>query len=271
MIFHTPRKRLGQHFLHDLDIIQRIVSAIAPQPTQYLVEIGPGTGALTLPLLEQGCQLHVIELDRALIELLKKQTSHFNNIHIHHADALKFDFKQLITTSYPLRLCGNLPYNISTALLFQVLHYASAIEDMTFMLQKEVVKRMVASPDTAEYGRLSVMLHYFCQVEALFDVAPHCFYPPPQVDSSVVQLKPHLTPPIMVVKQQHFAQIVQKAFSQRRKTLRNTLKGLLDSEEIQSVGINPQRRAETLDLAEFAQLANYFTRKVAAINKDDKC
>ncbi len=258
MISHTPRKRLGQHFLHDQEIIQRIIAAIAPQPGQHLVEIGPGKGALTFPLLQQRCQLEVIELDTTLVQLLKQQTVSSEHFHIHHADVLKFDFNPLITTQ-PLRICGNLPYNISTVLLFHLLDYANAIQDMTFMLQKEVVERMVAAPSTAEYGRLSVMLQYRCQIEFLFAVAPRSFYPPPQVDSAVVRLVPYKSPPVTVINQLHFSQLVTQAFSQRRKTLRNSLKGLLDSEEIQAIGIDSQRRAETLQLLEFAQLANHFT------------
>lgn len=258
MVSHTPRKRLGQHFLHDQEIIQRIIAAIAPQPGQHLVEIGPGKGALTFPLLQQCCQLEVIELDTTLVQWLKQQTVSSEHFHIHHADVLKFDFNSLITTQ-PLRICGNLPYNISTVLLFHLLDYANAIQDMTFMLQKEVVERMVAVPSTAEYGRLSVMLQYHCQIEFLFTVAPQSFYPPPQVDSAVVRLVPYKSPPVTVINQHHFSQLVTQAFSQRRKTLRNSLKGLLDSPEIQALGINPQRRAETLQLLEFAQLANHFT------------
>ncbi|NJO14746.1 MAG: 16S rRNA (adenine(1518)-N(6)/adenine(1519)-N(6))-dimethyltransferase RsmA [Thioploca sp.] len=258
MIFHSRRPRLGQHFLHEKEVIQRIITAIAPQPGQHLVEIGPGKGALTFPLLQQRCQLEVIELDTTLVQLLKQKTINTELFRLHHADALKFDFNQLITTQ-PLRICGNLPYNISTVLLFHLLDYANAIQDMTFMLQKEVVERMVAVPNTAEYGRLSVMLQYRCQIEFLFAVAPRSFYPPPQVDSAVVRLVPYESLPVMVINQQHFFQIVTQAFSQRRKTLRNSLKGLLDTQEIEAIGIDSQRRAETLQLLEFAQLANYFT------------
>jgi 16S rRNA (adenine1518-N6/adenine1519-N6)-dimethyltransferase len=258
MISHLPRKRLGQHFLHDQQIIQRIIAVITSQPGKHLVEIGPGRGALTFPLLQQGCQLEVIELDFTLVQLLKQQTVNFEHFHIHHADVLKFDFNRLITTP-PLRICGNLPYNLATTLLFHLLHYVSHIQDMTFMLQKEVVERMVAVPGTAEYGRLSVMLQYYYQIEFLFAVAPHSFYPPPQVDSAMVRLVPYKNPPVMVINQRHFSYLVTQAFSQRRKTLRNSLTRLLDVREIQANGIDPQRRAETLQLLEFAKLANYFT------------
>lgn len=260
MISHSPRKRLGQHFLHDQQIIQRIIAVITSQPGKHLVEIGPGKGALTFPLLQQGCQVEVIELDSTLVQLLQQQTVSFEHFYIHHADVLKFNFNHLITTP-PLRICGNLPYNLSTALLFHLLHYANHIQDMTFMLQKEVVERMVAVPGTAEYGRLSVMLQYYYQMEFLFAVAPQSFYPPPQVNSAVVHLVPYENPPVTVLNQQHFSHLVTQAFSQRRKTLRNSLQGLLDIQEILASGIDPQRRAETLQLIEFAKLANQFTLK----------
>jgi 16S rRNA (adenine1518-N6/adenine1519-N6)-dimethyltransferase len=258
-----PRKRFGQHFLQDNQIVQRIVAAIAPQPEQHLVEIGPGKGALTFPLLQQGAVLDVIELDRELIEWLKQKANIFNELSIHQADVLKFDFKQLVRNGQRLRVVGNLPYNISTPLLFYLLNYANDIQDMIFMLQKEVVDRLIAAPATSDYGRLSVMLQYHCRIEKIFDVNPNAFYPPPKVDSSVVQLIPYSTPPVEVMNQKHFAQVVALAFSQRRKTLRNTLKRLFDIEDIQAVGINPKARAETLTLNEFAQLANVVTLREA--------
>jgi len=248
-----PRKRFGQHFLHDTQIIQDIIAAIAPQ--EHLVEIGPGKGALTLPLLESGCQLDVIELDRDLIEWLKK-TANNKKLRIYNADALKFDFKTLVIDKRRLRIVGNLPYNISTPLLFHLLNYASDIEEMTFMLQKEVVDRMIAVPATHDYGRLSVMLQYYCQIEKLFDVSPAAFYPPPKVESSVVQLRPFLSPPVAVKNREHFAQIVALAFSQRRKMLRNTLKKVFEPKDIEAAGIDPMARAETLKLEDFARLAD---------------
>jgi 16S rRNA (adenine1518-N6/adenine1519-N6)-dimethyltransferase len=249
---HFPRKRFGQHFLHDNQVIQRIVAAIAPNPKQHLIEIGPGKGALTLPLLEHGCQLDVIELDRDLVEVLKKKAISFKQLRIYNADVLNFDFREL----HELRIVGNLPYNISTPLLFHLLNYASNIQDMTFMLQKEVVDRMIAIPASSDYGRLSVMLQYSCQIEKLFDVSPNAFYPPPKVESSVVQLKPFLNPPVEVNNREHFAHIVALAFSQRRKMLRNTLKSVLDAKDIQAAGVDPMARAETLKLEDFARLAN---------------
>jgi len=259
---HHPRKRFAQHFLHDNQIKMRIIQAIAPQPKQHLVEIGAGKGALTLPLLQYNCPLDVIELDRDLIELLKRKTISFKQLHIHNADVLKFDFKQLVTDGQSLRIVGNLPYNISTPLLFYLLNYRNDIQDMIFMLQKEVVDRMIATPSIpSDYGRLSVMLQYHLRIEKLFDVSPNAFQPPPKVNSSVVQLTPHPTPPVAVINQKHFAKIVASAFSKRRKILRNTLKNLLNVSDIQAVGIDPQARAETLTLIEFAKLANEFTLK----------
>lgn len=257
MSSHAPRKRFGQHFLTNTQVIQNIISAIAPKPEQHLVEIGPGKGALTLPLLESGCQLDVIELDRDLIQWLDEKAKSFKQLRVHQADVLKFDFTQL---PQPFRVVGNLPYNISTPLLFHLLANASdIIQDMTFMLQKEVVERMIAMPSSSEYGRLSVMLQYHCQIEKLFDVSPDAFYPPPKVTSSIVQLIPYATPPVEVINLKHFTKIVTLAFSQRRKTLRNTLKTVLNIKDIESAGINPQVRAETLTLEEFAQLSNKYS------------
>lgn len=250
-----PRKRFGQHFLHDTHIIAEIIAAIAPQPTDQLVEIGPGRGALTLPLLQHIDQLDVIELDRDLIADLARRCQSLGTVRIHQADVLKFDFQQLVT-GQKLRIIGNLPYNISTPLLFYLLNFVTDVADMTFMLQKEVVLRMVAQPDTADYGRLSVMLQYFYEMEYLFDVAPEAFDPPPKVDSSIVCLRPYSLPPVQIADFDTFSQLVTQAFSQRRKTLRNNLKGWISVEVMENLGISPQARAETLSLAEFAQLAN---------------
>lgn len=250
-----PRKRFGQHFLHDSRIIAEIIAAIAPQPTQQLVEIGPGRGALTLPLLQYVDQLDVIELDRDLIAELARRCEPLGKVRIYQADVLKFDFLQLVTDK-KLRIIGNLPYNISTPILFYLLNFVAHVEDMTFMLQREVVLRMVALPDTADYGRLSVMLQYFYEMESLFDVAAEAFEPPPKVESSIVQLRPHEQPPVQVADFNKFSQIVTQAFAQRRKTLRNTLKGWVTEAMMEKLEISPQARAETLTLAQFAALAN---------------
>ena len=250
-----PKKRFGQHFLHDRGIVQRILDAFDPQPGETLVEIGPGPGALTRPLLERCTPLHVVELDRDLAARLRADFPPAQ-LAVHEADALKFDFCSLVPAGRTLRIIGNLPYNISTPLLFHLLEQRHCISDMLFMLQKEVVDRMAATPGSKDYGRLSVMLQWQLRVEKLFDVRPGAFTPPPKVDSSVVRLVPHATAPIQVRDADAFAHVVRAAFAQRRKTLRNNLKGLMTAETLESLGIDPQRRAETLTLVEFAALAN---------------
>jgi 16S rRNA (adenine1518-N6/adenine1519-N6)-dimethyltransferase len=251
---HKPRKRFGQHFLHEHGVIQRTVAAFDPKPSDHVVEIGPGEGVLTRELIGKVAKLDVIELDRDLIERLHQSLP--ETVTIHNADALKFDFCSLAPSQEKLRIIGNLPYNISTPLLFHLLDQAHCVGDMLFMLQKEVVDRMAATPGGKDYGRLSVMLQWGAKVEKLFNVAPGAFRPPPKVDSSVVRLTPHAVPPVDVRDPQRFAQIVQAAFAQRRKVLRNTLKGLVAPETMERLGIDPGRRAETLSLQEFAALAN---------------
>ncbi len=257
MISHSPRKRFGQNFLQDDQIIQRIINAISPTIKQHLVEIGPGKGALTEYLLKYNCQLDIIELDNDLFKMLVEELSSFEQLQIYNQDILQFDFNQL--QPIPLRIIGNLPYNISTQLLFYLLDYVHLVQDMTFMLQKEVVERLIAVPSTSEYGRLSVVLQYHYQIYKLFDVEPEAFWPPPKVQSSIVQLIPYSIPPVKIINQQHFNKIVTAAFSKRRKTLRNNLKDILNIEIIQEVGIDPQIRGEALTLIEFAQLSNQFT------------
>ncbi|MDM8565580.1 16S rRNA (adenine(1518)-N(6)/adenine(1519)-N(6))-dimethyltransferase RsmA [Candidatus Halobeggiatoa sp. HSG11] len=254
---HSPRKRFGQHFLQDDQIIQSIVNVISPFHDQHIVEIGPGKGALTKYLLKYNCQLDIIELDKDLVKILIEKFNSSNQLFIHNKDVLQFDFKQL--QPVPLRIIGNLPYNISTQLLFYLLDYAHIVQDMTFMLQKEVVERLIAVPATSDYGRLSVILQYHYQIYKLFDVKPESFWPPPKVQSSIVQLIPHSTPPVDIFNHLHFKQIVTAIFSKRRKTLRNNLKNILNVEIIQKVGIDPQVRGETLTLTEFAKLSNQFT------------
>jgi 16S rRNA (adenine1518-N6/adenine1519-N6)-dimethyltransferase len=252
---HRPRKRFGQNFLQDRNIIQRIIAAIAATPDQHLVEIGPGHGALTDNLQAQAGQLDLVELDRDLAAELTEKYRGDEHIHIHQGDALKFDFCGL-PGPQPLRVVGNLPYNISTPLLFHLLDQVRCIRDMHFMLQKEVVDRMVAVPGNKHYGRLSIMLQYRCQVSRLFNVPPGAFYPPPRVDSSIVRLLPHAELPCQAADPGLFAQLVNAAFSHRRKTLRNALKGLVDSEQFTAAGIDPGARAETLAVCDFVRLAN---------------
>ena len=254
---HVARKRFGQHFLHDKMIIQRIVDAIMPAPDQHIVEIGPGQGAMTLPVLKKAGRLDVIELDRDLIPGLKNRCKEKGELIIHQADALSFDYNQLISDDKPLRLIGNLPYNISTPLIFHLLTFASHIRDMHFMLQKEVVDRMAARAGTSAYGRLSIMVQYHCRVDALFNVGPDAFDPPPRVDSSIVKLVPHREFPYVARDYKNFAHLVKTAFSHRRKTLRNCLRDIVTDEAWESVHIDSQLRPEQLSLGDYVKLSNH--------------
>ncbi|WP_303784420.1 16S rRNA (adenine(1518)-N(6)/adenine(1519)-N(6))-dimethyltransferase RsmA [Azovibrio restrictus] len=249
---HAPRKRFGQNFLVDQGIIAAIIQAIDPRPQDTLVEIGPGLGALTEPLLERLEHLHVVEIDRDLIARLKQRHSR-ERLTLHEGDALKFDFGSL---GPRLRVAGNLPYNISTPLLFHLAAFADRIWDMHFMLQKEVVERMVAEPGEPAYGRLSVMLQYRFYLEWLIDVPPESFDPPPKVQSAVVRLMPRPREELQAKNPEHLALVVAAAFSQRRKMLRNTLKGLFTDPELEALGIPLTARAEELPLEAFVRLAN---------------
>lgn len=252
---HIARKRFGQNFLHDQQVINRIISRFHPQNGQCIVEIGPGLGALTWPLLDQVDTLHAVELDRDLVARFEADPRARGRLHIHQHDALKFDFSTLVNPPDKLRIIGNLPYNISTPLLFHLMEFAPFIQDMMFMLQKEVVQRITAGPGVKNYGRLSVMLQAQCTVEKILDVSPGSFSPPPKVDSAVVQLIPHTVPVTDLPDHEIFDRIVKASFSQRRKTLRNTLKGLLTEIQIAAAGIDPSARAETLSLENFSALA----------------
>jgi 16S rRNA (adenine1518-N6/adenine1519-N6)-dimethyltransferase len=252
---HRPRKRFGQHFLHDPGVIARIIAAVNPQPGQRLVEIGPGEGALTLPLLARGVELTVIELDRDLAARLAARPESGSSLRVVQGDALKIRLAELSGPGVRLRLLGNLPYNVSTPLLFRFIAQAEVIDDMHFMLQREVVERMAAPPGSKTYGRLSVMLAAACRIEALFEVGPGAFRPPPKVWSSVVRLVPWREPPFEIPDRGHFAEVVRRAFGQRRKTLRNALAGLVEESTIRASGIDPGARAETLPPEAFARLA----------------
>lgn len=254
------RKRFGQHFLHDRNVIRRIVDAVAPAPGQRVVEIGPGRGALTWDLLERTRNLDVIEVDRDLAQSLRSDARAANGLHIHVQDALKMDFLALRGDGAPLRVVGNLPYNISTPLLFRLLEQRAAVGDMHFMLQKEVVERMTAQPSTKEYGRLTVMLAAVCEVEKLFDVGPGAFQPKPKVWSAIVKLIPAQQPRFPHGRDGALRTLVTAAFSARRKILRNGLKTLLNEAQIEACGIDPQLRPETLTPAQFGLLATSFTR-----------
>ena len=253
---HRPRKRFGQHFLRDPAVIDRIVRTINPQADDTLVEIGPGQGAITLPLLRAAGRLQVVELDRDLVEPLQQQARDAGNLTVHNADALRFDFCELATHG-SLRVVGNLPYNISTPLLFHLLEQSRCVSDMHFMLQKEVVDRLAAEPGCGQYGRLSVMIQYRCAVTPLFTIGAGAFRPPPRVESAFVRLHPYHTPPVAVQDEAVLAAVVQQAFSQRRKTLRNVLRDMVDAGAMQALGIDPALRAEMLGIREFAALANH--------------
>jgi 16S rRNA (adenine1518-N6/adenine1519-N6)-dimethyltransferase len=256
------RKRFGQHFLRDSTTIQRIIRLIDPLPGQSLVEIGPGRGALTKPLLQAAQRLEAIELDRDLISSLQNQCQGLGELCVYSADALTFDFSRLCRNGHLLRVVGNLPYNIATPLIFHLFHQAAYICDMHFMLQREVVERMVARPATAAYGRLSVMTQYYSYVEWLFDVEPDAFRPPPKVKSAFIRVQPHRQPPVRVNDERWFAEVVRQAFSQRRKTLRNALRPLFSIATIEAAGINPGMRSECLTLKDFAALSNISNRSL---------
>jgi 16S rRNA (adenine1518-N6/adenine1519-N6)-dimethyltransferase len=250
---HTPRKRFGQNFLVDQQVIHDIVYAIHPIADDVMVEIGPGLGALTRPLLDTLKHLHVVEIDRDIVHTLQKQYPP-EQLTIHAADALKFDFGSL---GERFRVVGNLPYNISTPLLFHLADFASRVIDMHFMLQKEVVERMVAAPSSSDYGRLSVMLQYRFEMENLLTVPPGAFRPAPKVESAVVRMIPYLALPHPAHNEQLFARVVSAAFAQRRKTLRNTLSLYLKPDDFITLAIDPVLRAENLGMADFVKIANY--------------
>ena len=253
MTDHRARKRFGQNFLIDHQVINRIVRAINPQDGDNLVEIGPGKGALTRLLLDQCPGLRVIELDRDLIPMLQAQ---FAGLTVHQADALKFDFARLASADNPLRVVGNLPYNISTPLIFHLLGFESRIKDMHFMLQKEVVERLAATPGHKNYGRLSIMTQYHCQVENLFNVGPECFQPAPKVDSAIVRLTPFERKPFIAADVGKFEQLVRVAFQQRRKTLKNALRNLSDEIDPARIEVDLSQRAEKLSVGDYVRLSN---------------
>ncbi len=254
---HIPRKRFAQHFLTDQAVIADIVAAIRPQAEDAMVEIGPGLGALTTPLAALLRHLHVIEIDRDIVARLRRAYPP-ERVSVHAGDVLEFDFSVL---QRELRVVGNLPYNISTPVLFHLARYAGRIRDMHFMLQKEVVERMVAPPGGGDYGRLSVMLQYRFDMELLLEVAPDAFSPPPQVDSAVVRLRPRPQAQLRAASEADLAQVVRRAFSQRRKTLRNSLAGLLEADDYAALGIAPGLRAENLAVADFVAISNHLAGK----------
>ncbi len=249
---HIPKKRFGQNFLTDDNVLHEIIRAIAPAPHDLMVEIGPGQGAMTRLLLESLDHLHVVELDRDLVALLQKKFS-AERLMIHSGDALQFDFGALKTDERRLRIVGNLPYNISSPLLFHLAQYAPQVIDQHFMLQKEVVERMVAGPGSRDYGRLSVMLQWRYRMELLFIVPPSAFDPPPKVDSAIVRMLPIATP--LECGQRQLEQVVTKAFSQRRKVIRNCVAGMFTETQLIDAGIDPQLRPEAVALQQYVNLA----------------
>ncbi len=250
------KKRLGQHFLHDPGVIRRLIDAIRPQPTDIVAEIGSGPGALTAPLVERLERLHVVEIDRDLAASLPTRVAHPERLVVHEADALRFDFGALAAGPRTLRVVGNLPYNISTPLLFHLLGFGAVLKDLHVMLQREVVDRMTAAPGGKEYGRLTIMLALWAKSEALFDVGPGAFTPPPKVWSTVVRLTPHTSPPFPIADHDRYAKLVAHLFSMRRKTLGRSLKGQLTPAQITATGIDPMRRPETLAPSDFALLSS---------------
>ncbi len=259
-----PKKNLGQHFLHDRSVIENIVLAVNPQPGDRLVEIGPGQGAITFPLLKKHGALTVVEFDRDLITPLSEAAHGIGELTIIHKDVLKVDFGKLAGEGQ-IRLVGNLPYNISTPILFHVLEHAASVRDMHFMLQKEVVDRMAAGPGSKVFGRLSVMLQAYSEVIPLFDVPPAAFRPPPKVDSSVVRLVPKDPATIGIDNPALFEHVVRDAFGQRRKTLRNALSQLCSGDDILAAGIRPDARAEQLEVVAFIALANHLASRPPAV------
>lgn len=260
---HTARKRFGQNFLHDNNVIQNIVMAIYPQKDQFLLEIGPGLGALTEPVAEKVDCLTVVELDRDLAERLRHHPFLHQKLNVIEHDAMQFNFEQLYIDeklaekNQKLRVFGNLPYNISTPLMFHLFKYHAIIQDMHFMLQKEVVKRLCAAPNSKAYGRLTIMAQYFCQVLPVLEVPPSAFKPAPKVDSAVVRLVPHKELPHPVKDLYWLNRVTTQAFNQRRKTLRNALSTLFSAEQLTTLDIDLNARAENLSIADYAKLANY--------------
>ncbi|MCL4108234.1 UNVERIFIED_CONTAM: hypothetical protein GTU68_065262 [Idotea baltica] len=254
---YKTKKRFGQHFLNDNSVIEKLIYEINPNTSDNIVEIGPGLGALTFPLLEKIDALNVVEIDRDVIARLQQKDN--PKLNIHGVDALKFDFSTLTKEDQKLRVVGNLPYNISTPLIFHLLDFKSSIHDMHFMLQNEVVKRITAEPNSKTYGRLSVMVQYHCKTEYLFFVGPESFDPPPKVDSAILRLTPWEDQPFTAIDEIGLSKLVAQAFSMRRKTLRNNLKKIISAEQIEAIGIDPSQRAENLSVSGFVKLSNLVT------------
>ncbi|MEI6895426.1 MAG: 16S rRNA (adenine(1518)-N(6)/adenine(1519)-N(6))-dimethyltransferase RsmA [Colwellia sp.] len=254
---HQAKKRFGQNFLHDEAVISDIVDVINPEPGENLVEIGPGLGALTEPVIERAGEISVVELDRDLAHRLRHHPFLAKYLTIYETDALKFDFSQLVSDNKPLRIFGNLPYNISTPLIFHLLTFKDNVKDMHFMLQKEVVERMAAEPDCKAYGRLSIMTQYQCQVFPVMEIGPEAFKPAPKVDSAIVRLIPHSQIANPVKDINALNTICLAAFNQRRKTIRNSFKKLINETQLSALNIDANLRPENLTLDDYIKLANF--------------
>lgn len=258
---HYARKQFGQNFLCDEQVITDIVNAIAPENGDILVEIGPGLAALTEPVCDRISHLNVIEIDRDLAERLRHHPFIRDQLTIYEEDALKFDFRKLVTESQSLRVYGNLPYNISTPLIFHLMTYGSLIRDMHFMLQKEVVERMIASPGTGDYGKLSVMSQYYCTMEGLLEVPPYAFRPAPKVYSAVIRIIPFKEKPFVASDENLLQKVVAGAFNQRRKTISNSLGDYLKEEDFIKLDLDPKLRAENLSVADYVRVTNYLSTR----------
>ncbi len=257
----TPKKHFGQHFLADSAVVERIVSVLAPRAGEHLIEIGPGQGALTLPVLRKTKQLEVIELDRDVLPELEARCGRAGDLTIHLADVLNVDFTALKQDKRPLRVFGNLPYNISTPLIFHLIKHFAVIADMVFMVQKEVADRLCALPHNGDYGRLSVMVQYHAKMQHAFDVPPSAFYPPPRVQSSVIRITPHTTLPVQAVNETLLSDVVRDAFNQRRKTIRNSLHKRIPDAAWDELNIKREMRPENLSVADFVAIANYLAKE----------
>ncbi|MEH6911994.1 MAG: 16S rRNA (adenine(1518)-N(6)/adenine(1519)-N(6))-dimethyltransferase RsmA [Oceanicoccus sp.] len=253
---HRARKRFGQNFLQDQGVIHRIARAVHASDKDHIIEIGPGQGALTTDILAGGCRLDAIELDRDLIPILQQKFDEQPRFHLHQGDALTFDFSSLVQDKEKLRVVGNLPYNISTPLIFRLLDQQQLIQDMHFMLQLEVVNRLAASPGNKNYGRLSIMAQYYCDIQSLFEVPPEAFSPRPKVQSAIVRLTPYDQPPHPAKNIKALQSLLRTCFNQRRKTLRNSLKNTLSGDQLEALDINPTARPETLSLEQFVKISN---------------
>ncbi|MEG9530490.1 16S rRNA (adenine(1518)-N(6)/adenine(1519)-N(6))-dimethyltransferase RsmA [Mannheimia indoligenes] len=271
---HTARKRFGQNFLHDMNVIHGIVSAINPKKDEFLLEIGPGLAALTEPVAELVDKLTVVEIDRDLAERLRHHPFLNQKLTVIEQDALRFNFREYFESlnlgKDSVRVFGNLPYNISTPLIFHLLTFHDLIKDMHFMLQKEVVKRLCAAPNSKAYGRLTIMAQYYCQVIPVLEVPPTAFKPAPKVDSAVVRLMPYNQLPYPAKDVYWLNRVTTQAFNQRRKTLRNALSTLFSTEQLEALGIDLTARAENLTIADYVRLANWLYENPPAIDTSEE-